>query len=100
MAFIFPLARYKVYGDSMIPTLKEGHEVICYRWAYSKEKLPKVGDIVVAKIKDIEIVKRVQFVREDSVYLRGDNEKESTDSRNFGWINLRQIVGKAIWTIK
>lgn len=96
----FPLARYKVYGDSMVPTLKEGHEVICYKWAFSKDKMPKVGDIVVAKIKDLEIVKRVIFVREDTVYLRGDNETDSTDSRNFGWISLRQIVGKAIWMFR
>ncbi len=99
MRFIFPLQRYKVYGDSMIPTLKEGYEVICYRWAYAK-KSPKVGDIVVAKIKDLEIIKRVMFVRDDEVYLQGDNEHQSTDSRNFGWINNRQIVGKAVWTFK
>lgn len=95
----FPLARYKVYGDSMIPTLKEGHEVICYLWAYAKSS-PKVDDIVVARIKDLEIIKRVVFVRDDEVYLQGDNEKQSTDSRNFGWINNRQIVGKAIWIFR
>ncbi len=96
----FPLARYKVYGDSMLPTLKEGYEILCYRWAYSPKNPPKVGDLVVAKIKDLEIIKRVVFVRDDEVYLKGDNEEQSTDSRNFGWINNRQIVGKAIWTFK
>ena len=96
----FPLARYKVYGDSMLPTLKEGNEVICYRWAYSAKKPPKVDDIVVAKIKDLEIIKRVIFVRDDEVYLKGDNEQQSTDSRNFGWINNRQIVGKAVWMFR
>ncbi len=100
MALKFPLTRYKVFGDSMVPTLKEGYEVICYRWAYSQKKLPKVDDIVVAKIKDLEIIKRVVFVRDDEVYLKGDNEHESTDSRNFGWINFRQIVGKAVWVFK
>jgi nickel-type superoxide dismutase maturation protease len=99
MRFIFPLQRYKVFGDSMIPTLKEGNEVICYRWAYSKNP-PKVGDLVVAKVKDLEIIKRVMLVRDDEVYLKGDNEHQSTDSRNFGWINNRQIVGKAVWTLK
>lgn len=99
MALIFPFARYKIYGDSMIPTLKEGHEILCYKWAYAKNP-PKVGDIVVARIKDLEIIKRVMFVRDDEVYLRGDNEQQSTDSRNFGWINNRQIVGKSVWTFK
>jgi nickel-type superoxide dismutase maturation protease len=95
----FPFVRYKVYGDSMLPTLKEGYEVICYRRAYTKNP-PKVGDLVVAKIKDLEIIKRVMFVRDDEVYLKGDNEQQSTDSRNFGWINNRQVIGKAIWTFK
>ena len=99
MKLVFPLQRYKVFGDSMNPTLKEGYEVICYRWAYGKSS-PKVGDIVVAKIKDLEIIKRVMFVRDDEVYLKGDNEQQSTDSRNFGWINNRQVIGKAIWTLK
>ncbi len=99
MKLVFPLQRYQVFGDSMIPTLKEGYEVICNRWAYLKTP-PKVGDLVVAKIKDLEIIKRVMFVRDDEVYLKGDNEQQSTDSRNFGWINNRQIIGKAIWTFK
>jgi SOS-response transcriptional repressor LexA len=83
----------------MLPTLKEGQEVVCYRWAYTKNP-PKVDDIVVAKIKDLEIIKRVIFVRDDEVYLQGDNEHQSTDSRNFGWINNRQIVGKAVWMFR
>jgi nickel-type superoxide dismutase maturation protease len=99
MKLIFPLARYKVFGDSMLPTLKEGYEVICYLWAYHKTP-PKVGDLVIAKIKHLEIIKRVMLVRDDEVYLKGDNEQQSTDSRNFGWINNRQVKGKAVWILK
>lgn len=98
MALTLPFARYKIYGDSMLPTLKEGYQVICYRWAYIKNS-PKVGDVIVAKIKDLEIIKRVMLIRDEEVYLKGDNEKQSTDSRNFGWIHNRQIVGKIIWTV-
>lgn len=98
MKLKFPFSRYRVFGDSMLPTLKEGDEVICYTWAYNKRS-PKVDDLVVAKMKDLEIIKRVLFVRDNEVYLKGDNEQQSTDSRNFGWISTRQIVGKAVWML-
>ncbi|MBI2018185.1 S26 family signal peptidase [Candidatus Daviesbacteria bacterium] len=78
----------------MLPTLKPGQDVLVWCWFY---KL-KVGDIVAIKINVKEMIKRVRQMSSDrGAFVQGDNEKESTDSRNFGWINKKDIIGKVIW---
>lgn len=85
----FPVSKYKVSGNSMLPTLKPGQEVLTFNWGKASE-----GDIVVVKGKKI---KRVQRITGNKVYLVGDNKKESTDSRHFGPIDQSQILGKVIY---
>ncbi len=80
----------------MFPTLHSGQDVVSFNWAYLGRK-PKIGDIVVIKHDGKEIVKRVQSIHDRKVFIEGDNETESTDSRAFGAINLDQIVGKVIY---
>lgn len=77
----------------MLPTLVPGQDVLVWCWFNSY----KVGDIVVVKVGGKELVKRIQKVRDREYYVVGDNVKASTDSRNFGWINRSQIIGKVIW---
>jgi len=96
---LFPLSRYTVHGDSMIPFLKEGEDVVCFNWAYNFTEV-KVGDVVVANVKGLKIVKRVLEVDGRRIFLKGDHEIMSTDSRNFGWLDKRQILGKAILYIR
>lgn len=73
--------------------------MVCFNWAYLISE-PKIGDVVIAKIKDLLIVKRINHVSADKFFLKGDYEIMSTDSRNFGWIDRRNILGKAIIFIK
>lgn len=84
-----PISKFKVYGNSMSPTLKKGQEVLTFNWAK-----PKVGDIVVVKDQKI---KRVQKIMGSKAYLVGDNKPESTDSRHFGSVDISQIIGKVIY---
>lgn len=51
------------------------------------------GTIVIAMRANKEIVKRVIHENDHQVWLEGDNVAESTDSRNFGWINKSDILG-------
>jgi len=81
----------------MIPTYKNGTGVICYKWAYLKGK-PKKKEIVVAKVGGKNLIKRVTNVDGDKVFLVGDNQNQSTDSRAFGWVNSWQIIGKVIYS--
>lgn len=91
----FPVSRFTVHGNSMLPYLRAGQDVISFNWAYLGKK-PKVGDIVVIKQNGKEMVKRVQSLNGCFIFVAGDNDKESTDSRHFGTINLDQIVGKVM----
>lgn len=84
-----PISKFKVFGNSMFPTLKEGQEVLTFNWGKIHE-----GDVVV--IKDQKI-KRVQRIIGNRIYLVGDNEKESTDSRHFGPVDISQVIGKVIY---
>lgn len=90
---IFPIQRFTVYGNSMLPTLKHGQDVLVRCWFYQ----PKTGDMVVIKKNGKEMVKRIQRVSGRKYFVVGDNQKRSTDSRKFGWINKKDIIGKVIW---
>lgn len=43
------------------------------------------------------IIKRINKIKKDLLYVLGDNRKESTDSRAFGWIKENAIIGKVIY---
>lgn len=90
---IFPLQRFIVFGDSMLPTLKQGTDVLIFCWFFKIEK----GDLVALEKEGRMMVKRVKALRENEVFVLGDNEKVSIDSRSFGWINRKEILGKVIW---
>lgn len=87
-----PISKFKVYGNSMFPTLKEGQEVLTFNWMKSK-----IGDVVVIKHENKEMVKRIEKMEKNKFFVLGDNKKESTDSRHFGPIDQSQILGKVIY---
>lgn len=60
-----------VKGTSMVPTLKDGQQIVVL-----KTKDIKVGDLVVSRHPDYKlIVKRVAAIQGDQVYLRSDNRQ-------------------------
>lgn len=80
----------------MFPTLKAGQDILSFNWVYLGRK-PKVGDIVVIKVGGKELIKRVQNVLDHEVFVTGDNQKESIDSRHFGLVEMNQIIGKLVY---
>jgi nickel-type superoxide dismutase maturation protease len=62
---------------------------------------PKIGDIVAFFLTDRAkiYIKRISDCRDNTFFLRGDNQTDSYDSRKFGWIPRSQIVGKIIYTV-
>ena len=77
----------------MLPTLKPGQDVLVWRWFVDL----KIGDIVVIKYHNREMIKRISIIDDRRIFVLGDNEKESKDSREFGPIRKDQIIGKVIW---
>ena len=86
----------RVVGTSMEGTLKEG-DLITYKKINPKNIDLEIGDIVVAshpKTKKKLIIKRIHRIYQNKFDLRGDNSYASTDSREFGLIELDLIIGK------
>ena len=81
----------------MLPTFKQGNEVLIDERAY-QDALPQIGEVVVAEHPHrpkFWLIKRVTHIRPDgSCYLVGDNPNESTDSRAYGWFKRTQLLGK------
>lgn len=88
----FPISRFVVRGNSMFPTLKPGQTVITFNWFINT----KPGDIVVAWVKERLVIKRVGQIKKGSLFLTGDNLKESTDSRNWGEVLGKDLKGKVV----
>ena len=88
-----PLVFKRIYGPSMAPSLKDGQIILV-----SKHLNKNLNNrVVVFSHQGIDKIKRVSFVSDDKVYLLGDNLKFSSDSRQFGLIDKKNIVGQLIW---
>jgi len=89
--------RLRVVGNSMLPLFLPGEEILIDPNAYNKSK-PEIDDVVAIahpSKSELIIVKRIKEISEDNQYfLIGDNLVESTDSRHWGTVSQRQIVGK------
>lgn len=89
--------RFRVQGNSMLPLLQPGEEILIDRHAY-QSSLPQVGELVVAihpEKVNLPIVKRVKAITPEGKYfLIGDNLAHSTDSHDFGAVSLDNILGK------
>lgn len=81
----------------MIPVLRENDTVLVNRLSYFLSK-PKVGDVVVLRREQF-IIKRIARIKDNRVFIVGDNKSESTDSRSFGWLNKELIIGKVMFKI-
>ncbi len=75
----------------MEPILRAGQVVWVSKWPRVK-----AGDIVVFRFQEEELIKRVEKLDGKKVFLSGDNPSDSLDSRSFGFVERKDIVGKVI----
>ncbi len=89
------LKRFKVEGNSMNPLLLQGDRVLVFT---KKNQQIIEGDLVLAinPLNGKKIVKQVKKINGKKIFLIGVNEKESTDSREFGEIERENLIGK-VW---
>ena len=98
-----PFIRYAVDGPSMEPAYRAGDRLIVSRLMYVF-RAPRAGDVVVVRDPELpsrHLVKRIDAVLENRpgqlrYFLIGDNVAESRDSRHFGAVTRRHIVGR-VW---
>jgi len=76
----------------MLPNLSPGKIVV----ASSFSKI-RVGRAVIFSDQGKDKIKRVAKLEDDKVYLLGDNPKESTDSRQIGWLPSNRVLASVIW---
>ena len=102
---------YRIPTASMEPGVRQGDCVLADKTAYNR-MAPKKGDIVIFVSPDDrskKFIKRIEALPGESVtfpdgtsqkvphghvYMLGDNRENSYDSRQFGFIPLRDIIGK------
>lgn len=92
--------RFAISGQSMTPTLSPGDWVLVDEHAY-RTKLPERGDVVVLadpREPQRHLVKRITSVDlHGEVRVEGDNAAESTDSRHFGPVPAKMLIGRVRW---
>jgi nickel-type superoxide dismutase maturation protease len=79
----------------MAPALQSGDRLLVWRTTRMK-----TGDILAAgdpRHPERTVLKRVASFDGSGVFLLGDNEGQSTDSRHFGPVPLSLVRGKAIY---
>ncbi|HSD55873.1 MAG TPA: S26 family signal peptidase [Candidatus Saccharimonadales bacterium] len=83
----------RVAGQSMVPALPPGRLVL----AVPASKIAR-GDVVIILHDGLEKIKRVADIdAQNRLYVLGDNQGQSTDSRVFGWVEADQVLAKAVW---
>ena len=93
--FLFRRRHMRVDGFSMAPTLVPG-DLVLIMPIQARASLPAPGSIVVARRPDrttTRIIKRLADVRDEGLVLLGDNPGASTDSRQFGAVPRRLLIG-------
>src|SRR5258708_21827654 len=97
LMLLLPIYKFKIVGNSMSPILVDGDTILVNRLAYVYRS-PQIDDIVAVKDpRDKKILtKRIARIENNKYFVLGDNKAHSTDSRIFGMIEKREIVGKII----
>jgi nickel-type superoxide dismutase maturation protease len=103
----FVARRITVRGRSMALALLPGERLLFDRLAYVRNR-PRAGDVVLVAHPlrpELRLVKRLAGVPGDTLggrtlgrgeyWVLGDNSDESTDSREFGPVRRRDLLGRA-----
>ena len=93
-----PFRSIAVSGESMSPTFNDG-DWLLFRPIYARntKHLPSlVGKVIVIERESypgIHLIKRVTKIVDQGLWVEGDNQAASTDSRQWGVITSTELVG-------
>jgi hypothetical protein len=93
MRLTSPFMIRKVQGHSMLPVLPPGTLIwgLCWFWRLRSEK------VVIAEHNGREIVKRIDEIRPEGIFLIGDHPEASTDSRHYGVLPREAVKAIVVW---
>lgn len=103
--YIFPFA--VINGQSMEPTFFEGDIILCRRVFFKKRRKYSDNEIYVFKAPykydEYYVIKRVSFSVVERgtpyLYMLGDNSSVSYDSRNYGMVDCKHVMGIVLFRI-
>jgi len=88
----------KVTGESLSPEYKEGDYVIIVTYPFFLRLKP--GDTIVFDQPEYgRVIKKIQRIEYNLIYVSGAHAN-SVDSRRFGPVPRKNILGKVIWHIQ
>lgn len=59
----------------------------------------RVGDVVILRYGGLEKLKRIACIKGSKLYVVGDNLADSTDSRQFGWVDRSAVIARVFWPL-
>ena len=83
------VCRVKGIGNSMTPILKSKQDVICI--PVTETTILQKRDIVLAKVKGYWYLHIIHAIKNDSLYLIGNNQGHMN-----GWVSRNGIYGKVV----
>lgn len=90
---ITPFMIRRVQGHSMVPVLPPGTLVIAVRWF----RMLRPDRVIIFERQNREIVKRIDHLTSNGLYVLGDHPETSTDSREYGPIPSSSVLGVVVW---
>ncbi|MBI3428962.1 MAG: S26 family signal peptidase [Actinobacteria bacterium] len=92
------LGTVAVSGESMVPTYRSGDWLVVAWGARFK-----IGDVILVEREDrpgVFLIKRLERSEGSKYWVEGDNKLISTDSREWGFIDQNEIVGRVIFRVR